>query len=208
MEWDNPQLGKHAGEHEGRKYFNCTLLCFRLSNRHINSEYLGLNPSPTAASFVRPSRPADTPSSFLAALREKYAAEDALTTLQNEKPIHFNGKLAEEVGFEKVLRQQAILNDLRIVVLENLCVAGLSSQPSSLKPQSKEWEALVEEIKATCPNLRELDLSRSLIERWVDVVGICGALPALRRLVLMFAVWLLGNAVCLMNVQCKPLSRL
>ena len=34
------------------------------------------------------------------------------------------------------------------------------------------------------PKITELDLSRSLLERWADVYGICKELPSLRRLVL------------------------
>ena len=90
------------------------------------------------------------------------------------------------MGFEKVRQQQAILNELRVVVLDGLCVAGLLSDCSILNPQSQEWQAYVEEVHQTCPKVRELDLSRSLIERRIDIVGICGALPDLRRLVLRY----------------------
>ena len=149
-----------------------------------------MNPSPTAASFVRPRRPADEPLSFLQALRQKYAPEDAAFVLSEEKPIDFSGKVVEEVGFEKVRLQQSALRELRVVVLDGLCVAGLDSGGLPLGPRGKKWQACVSQIAETCPKVRELDLSRSLIERWVDVVAICSALPELRRLVLRYALQL------------------
>ena len=161
---------------------NVTLM--NLSNAFITDLHTGLNPAATAASFVRPSRPADPSSSFLGALRQKYAPDDISAGTLDEKPIEFSGKVVEEVGFEKVRQQQAILNELRVVVLDGLRVAGLRSDPLDLEPQREEWQACLEEVNDICPKVRELDLSRSLIERWVDVVGICSALPDLRRLVL------------------------
>lgn len=50
--------------------------------------------------------------------------------------------------------------------------------------ESTEWEEGVQKIVEICPNIQELDLSRNLIERWVDVVGICSALEGLKRVVL------------------------
>ena len=164
----------------------------------------GTDPSPTAASFVRPTRPADQPLSFLEALREKYAPEDALKALEHDRPIEISGKLVEEVGFEKVRRQQAILQELRVVVLDGFRVAGLHSKGSNLRVESKEWQTHVGEIAETCPKVRELDLSRSLIERWVDVIGICSALPDLRRLVLRYPLFFSCTSTDTYRVQLEP----
>ncbi|KAI4153515.1 MAG: hypothetical protein LQ340_002274 [Diploschistes diacapsis] len=166
VEWDDPKLGKHAGEHNGIQYFKC------------------LSPNSTAASFVRPSRPADPALSFLDALRQKYAPDDAPAGHQEDNPIEFSGKLVEEVGFEKIRQQQAILQELRIVILDGMRVTGPQGPSSVPDIQSEKWQASLNDIAVTCPKIRELDLSRNLIERWVDVVGICKALHDLRRLVL------------------------
>ena len=128
------------------------------------------------------------------ALRHKYAPDltsggQGGVVVHDGKPVQISGKVVEEVGFEKIRQQQAVLQDLRVVVLDGACVAGLRVDPdggSSLEPGGEEWTERIEEIKRICPMIRELDLSRNLIERWVDVVGICSALPELRRLVLRF----------------------
>jgi tubulin-specific chaperone E len=98
-------------------------------------------------------------------------------------PIVFNGKIAEEIGFDKIRAQQAALQELRVAVVDGLCVAGLDPTPLPWT-ESLTWPQSATVLRETCPNVRELDLSRSLLERWADVVGICACLPELRRLVL------------------------
>jgi hypothetical protein len=65
----------------------------------------------------------DPPRGFLEALHQKYASEfeeererqkDSHVVQPNES-IQFNGKVVEEVGFEKIRKQLAELQDLRIV---------------------------------------------------------------------------------------------
>ncbi len=131
---------------------------------------LGLSDSPTAASFVRPSRPSDKPLGFLDALRKKYVSNEISGTALLEDQIKISGKTVEEVGFEKIQEQLAILQELRFVILDGLCIAGIEGLPG--QKMSKEWL----QIKNQALSIIELDLSRNLLEEWSDVVGICCAL--------------------------------
>ena len=79
--------------------------------------------------------------------------------------IHISGKTVEEVGFEKIRRQLAELQELRIVVLDGACVAAVDSD---LEEQNLK--------------VIELDLSRNLLESWYEVTGICRSLHSLQSL--------------------------
>ncbi|KAL4881993.1 hypothetical protein BJY04DRAFT_187811 [Aspergillus karnatakaensis] len=166
VEWDDPTRGKHSGEHKGMRYFTC------------------LRQHPTAGSFVRPSRPADSQLSFLDALRLKYASESEQKQARagpgagEEKPIRFNGKIAEEVGFDKIRKQLAELEELKIVLLDGLRVAGVLAQQAT----REEIEAARGEIERVCPKIVELDLSQNLFTGWRDVADICGPLKKLKLL--------------------------
>ncbi|CAG8199967.1 unnamed protein product [Penicillium salamii] len=169
VEWDDATRGKHSGEHKGIRYFSCK------SNQ------------PTAGSFVRPSRPSDQPRSFLEALREKYASEpvpstspDALAgTTAQKNAIEISGKVVEEVGFDKIRRQLAELQELRIVLLDGLRVVGVL--PTYEQDQDSDSDA-ARQIGLTCPKIIELDLSRSLLSQWGDLWQICNQLKHSKRL--------------------------
>jgi len=154
VEWDDPTRGKHDGQHKEVRYFSC------------NSK------SPTAASFVRPTRPADVPQTFVSALQHKYVADvgHGAASAVTEKPIIISGKVAEEVGFDKIRRQQAQLSELKIVVLDGARVYRASNPPDE-RP-----------IGQICPKVVELDISRNLLEQFGDVVDICSQLELLRIL--------------------------
>ncbi|KAH0542747.1 hypothetical protein FGG08_002886 [Glutinoglossum americanum] len=165
VEWDDPSRGKHDGTHGGKRYFQCK------SNL------------PTAASFVRPSRPTNPPLTFLEALHKKYAsgAQGAASSERfpekqrvTEAPIKWGGKVVEEVGFEKIRQQLAILNELRIVILDGMFIAYASRE--------KQGKDVAEEIRETCPKIIELDVGRNLFEQWMEVVRICEGLKGLRSL--------------------------
>ncbi|KAF7589672.1 hypothetical protein BBP40_003964 [Aspergillus hancockii] len=172
VEWDDPTRGKHSGEHQGVRYFTC-------KSKH-----------PTAGSFVRPSRATDKPRGFLEALREKYASEFEQETAARlklgddvsgdllHKPIEISGKVVEEVGFDKVRKQLAELQELKIVLLDGLRVAGALGHEAS----ADQVESGCKEIEQTCPKIIELDLSRSLLNCWGDVASICGSLKRLKVL--------------------------
>ena len=168
VEWDHAGRGKHDGKHQGKRFFQCR-----------SSE-------PVAGSFIRPSRPSDEPRSFLDALRFKYGAEDVNSkslggekhSISNGAPIEISGKVVEEVGFDRVRRQQAVLQNLRIVLLDELCLQSITLQI----PLSRTVENLQENIFRTCPNIVELDLGWNLIETWGDVADICVPLRKLQVL--------------------------
>ncbi|KAF9876467.1 tubulin-specific chaperone [Colletotrichum karsti] len=152
VEWDDTGRGKHDGQHKDVRYFTC------------------LSKSPTAASFVRPTRPADAAQSFVAALNGKYASEAAAERDQPEIQIVFFGKKpAEEVGFDKIRRQLARVEDLTIVILDGARVAV------DVAPGDKG-------VRETSPLVTELDLSRNLFEEFGQVVRICGELESLGSL--------------------------
>jgi hypothetical protein len=123
---------------------------------------------------VRPSRPADPPRHFLAAVNHKYASEYTLPDGRRAaEEIIFFGKRAEEVGFEKIRRKQANIGELTVVILEDLQVASARADD--------ENEGI---ITKTCPKITQLDLSRNLFERLDPVFDICRELPNLQHLTL------------------------
>jgi small nuclear ribonucleoprotein (snRNP)-like protein len=123
----------------------------------------------------------------LEALREKYASEhySELVWTSNpighasQQPIEISGKVVEEVGFDKIRKQIAELQELRIVLLDGMRIAGVLS--SYEQPESEVLEA-AKEIATTCPKIEELDLSRSLLCSWRHVWDICNQLKELKKL--------------------------
>lgn len=97
----------------------------------------------------------------------------------SQEAIEISGKLVEEVGFDKIAKQFAELQELRIVLLDGLRVTGVLS--SYEQPESQVLEA-AQEIAKTCPNIEELDLSRSLLSSWRHVWDICNSLKQLKKL--------------------------
>jgi tubulin-specific chaperone E len=166
VEWDDPDRGKHDGQYKGKRLFET------------------LSSSPRCASFIRSTRAADKPRSFLEALRYKYA-EDGLehAPAQTDASIEISGKVVEEVGFERIRKQQALLQELKIVVLDGLRIRGNGDEA--------EVARLPDEIANTCPSITELDLSRNLLENWSDVAEICSPLKKIRVLKVRY-VWDLG----------------
>lgn len=130
----------------------------------------GHSGSPTAASFIRPFRPSDQSQSFYEALKKKYASSSAEDIAATANEIHISGKTVEEVGFEKIRRQLAQLQELRIVVLDGACIATVESDLDE------------QDLK-----IIELDLSRNLFESWYDITALCRSLQSLQRLRLEYA---------------------
>jgi tubulin-specific chaperone E len=172
VEWDDVDRGKHDGTYQGTKYFHC------------------LSSAPTAGSFIRPSRTPDLLRSFLDALRFKYAAGDTSrsgftisnaesgASIPNGNVIEISGKVVEEVGFERIRQQQAVLQNLRIVLLDGLCVLGITLDRHDPNARVAAQEAVAQ----TCPDLFELDLGWNLLETWADVAEICLPLKKLQVL--------------------------
>ncbi|KAF7184021.1 hypothetical protein CNMCM7691_004511 [Aspergillus felis] len=168
VEWDDPTRGKHSGEHNGVRYFTCR-------RKH-----------PTAGSFVRPSRRPDKHRGFLEAVRHKYASEfqEELARQQSGEvsaardTIKFSNKVVEEVGFDKIRKKLAELQELKIVLLDRLCIAGVLAHAAS----PHELAEACKEIEQTCPKIVELDLSYNVLESWVDIANICRQLKRLKTL--------------------------
>lgn len=186
VEWDDATRGKHSGEHKGIRYFSCMLSLLTVIGLQLTF-FSGKSNQPTAGSFVRPSRPSDQPRSFLEALREKYASEpvqnidlDSLNGVSARgNAIEISGKVVEEVGFDKIRKQLAELQELRIVILDGLRIIGISSSYDQSYDSDND---AAQEICRTCPKITELDLSRSLLSQWRDVWAICNQLKSLKRL--------------------------
>ena len=122
-------------------------------------------------------------------MHKKYASDTPTPDGQGTAAptaIEISGKIVEEVGFEKIRQQLATLHELRIVLLDGLCMGGVLACPRSAISEAS-WLQEIREIEGTCPKIVELDLSRNLIERWEDVAGICTALAALRSLKVKYA---------------------
>ncbi|KAH6615037.1 tubulin-specific chaperone-like protein E [Boeremia exigua] len=185
VEWDDPTRGKHSGEHQGHRYFKC------------------LSTHATAGSFIRPTRKPDAPRSFVEALKAKYADDDfedpsvkvvfvmkegdnARTrkepTARPSQPIRFNGKVAEEVGFDKIKKQLAQLEELKFVILDGLRMWRPEVRQVLRNDGELEWPLGATDILSACPKTCELDLSRNLFEEWREVGSICEQLDQLRSL--------------------------
>ncbi|CAK7270207.1 hypothetical protein SEPCBS119000_003970 [Sporothrix epigloea] len=189
VEWDDATRGKHDGVHKGVRYFSC-----RPRTRPPPVVLVGGAPHPaltapppsTPASFVRPSRPFDTPRSFLEAVRQKYASEvleeDATKAdAPARQQIVISGKVAEEVGFDKVRRQLAQIETLRVVILDGQCVVS-GHDLGAADASGREADSSLSAIRTACPSITELDLSRNLFTDVATVAAICRELPRLKGL--------------------------
>ncbi|OAA56560.1 tubulin-specific chaperone [Niveomyces insectorum RCEF 264] len=193
VEWDDPARGKHDGVHKGVRYFACSRRPPPPADEEGKEGLAGSSASWTPASFVRPTRRTDPPRTFLEAVRAKYASEAAATAVASgasatgrettaaaaaaaapTRQIVISGKVAEEVGFDKVRRQLAQIETLRVVILDGMCVAAASADELDRSSANA--------IRATCPRIAELDLSRNLFTDFRAVADICRELPSLRSL--------------------------
>lgn len=131
---------------------------------------------------MRPTRPVEEPLDFLSALSEKYASEVTReqVPIASEKQIVISGKVAEEVGFDKIRRKLAQLGELKIVILDGMRVASAYAPTSSPEPGVQRDDR--RKIKNVCPRVTELDLSRNLFNRFRTVVEICAELSELNSL--------------------------
>ncbi|KAJ7256464.1 hypothetical protein B0H12DRAFT_1202025 [Mycena haematopus] len=126
--------------------------------------------APNAGSFMRPTPSISYGCSFLKALYSKYVelphgSESQETVLLGSS----NGAIeVEAVDLDKIRGKFANLDRLREVSLDNESVSRYDEPPGT--------------IRATCPSVRGLDLSTSLISSWDLIASICAELPALQRL--------------------------
>ncbi|KAG7448214.1 uncharacterized protein BT62DRAFT_1059403 [Guyanagaster necrorhizus] len=124
-----------------------------------------------SGSFIRPSSNVSYGRSFLEALQSKYI-ELPHGSESMEKVILGSSRGAieiEAVNLDKIRQKFSNLDRLREISLDNELVCK-GDEPGA--------------IKETCPNVRGLDLSMSLIPSWDVVASITAELPGLTRLVL------------------------
>lgn len=107
---------------------------------------------------------------FLSAVYEKYAALPEEASAHPASQIVISGKVAEEVGFDKIREQQARLNELKIVIVDGMRI------------KKGNHAVLRTAITEQCPNIVELDMSRNLFETFMQVYIIVEPLGFLRRL--------------------------
>jgi tubulin-specific chaperone E len=122
-------------------------------------------------------------------LHDKYASEfeaesshrarNVDGTVPEVEAITIGGKVVEEVGFEKIRRRLAQLQELKIVLLDGLCIAGVLDSPAGRSDDTKRMME-VQKIPSVCPKIVELDLSRNLLQQWEDVCDICVQLQQLQ----------------------------
>lgn len=103
-------------------------------------------------------------------------------TARLNQPIRFNGKVAEEVGFDKIRKQLAQLEELKYVILDGLRMWRREVRLSSRSNDEQEWPQGHKDIKDACPKTYELDISRNLFEEWREIAAICEQLERLRSL--------------------------
>ena len=123
---------------------------------------------------MRPTRPHDQRRTYVEALKAKYASDSGYDV--DTDLVHISGKTVEEIGFDKIRKQQAELQQLRVVLLDGLCIGddGSRQRPSTV----------VQGVADACPQCVELDLSRNLFEDWSEILDIVVQLPKLKRLVI------------------------
>ncbi len=130
---------------------------------------VGLSPSATAASFIRPSRKADSSLSLLQALLEKYANPG-----NADQAIKISGKTVKEVGFEKIQQQIQDFQELRTIILDERCI--------SFDGPGYDLERQVGDLGELQLKVRELDLSHNLVETWTGILELCAPLKLLENL--------------------------
>ncbi|KAJ8088091.1 hypothetical protein PM082_013642 [Marasmius tenuissimus] len=124
---------------------------------------------PNAGSFIRPSANVKRGVSFLEGLTSKYIEAFHGSTTQEKVTLgSSNGAIeVEAVNLDKVRGKFSNLSRLREVSLENELIARAD-------PPGK--------IQETCPNIRGLDLSTSLLPTWGAIADIAAELASLQRL--------------------------
>ncbi|KAE8264258.1 hypothetical protein A4X03_0g1079 [Tilletia caries] len=195
VEWDDAARGKHDGlSADGTRYFHCR--------------------QPGAGSFLRPSGKVklDWGTSFIQALRSRYALVPTFNAADTQqKAKHSRRNLAEieiEVpNVDALFQKELVLDRLRVVAVGSRAEAAPVSSALSTgddvtasRIEVEEGEAEKEvscafdseageqpgDIKRAIPNVKELDMSRSLIPSWEETSNVTRELPWLDTLLLHF----------------------
>lgn len=136
-----------------------------------------MSKAPTPASFIRPTRRSDPEQSFVEAVFHKYASGDGLNP---DKQIVISGKVAEEVGFEKIAEQQARVQELKIVLVDGQRINRAHTNLQTTEASATQAVDLT--VREACPSIVELDLSRNLFGSLCEIENICEQLKNLKTL--------------------------
>ncbi|CAH2002582.1 unnamed protein product [Acanthoscelides obtectus] len=153
IDWDDSTRGKHNGTVNGVEYFHTW--------------------HPKSGSFVRKEK-VTFGQSLIQAIKSRYGCvEDDTTAKLNEQTMlkfqqDINAPFLQLVGFDKVADKQRDFNSLQVVSVRSMNVNGIGEASN--------------ELKRLFPNIREIDLSRSLLSSWTDVFSICAQLDSLSLL--------------------------
>ncbi|TEB36448.1 hypothetical protein FA13DRAFT_1258885 [Coprinellus micaceus] len=124
--------------------------------------------SACAGSFVRANSHVQYGMPFLQALSEKYVEEPHGNDAHEIVVLGSVGNVqVEAVGLDKVRSRLSRLDRLKVVSLDGTLVAFPDTRGK---------------IRETCPNIRDLDLSFTLVSSWASVAHIASELPLLQRL--------------------------
>ncbi|KAJ9477351.1 Protein PAC2 [Pseudozyma hubeiensis] len=189
VEWDDPTRGKHDGTSaDGTRHFHVRI--------------------PGSGSFIRPtSSKLSSGCSFLSALRNKYcpatepsaAVEQSVGREQQYSRKNIADIEIETPNLDRIAIKSARLDRLKEVGLGGWNYSSLSDADTEAGQDARfdvarayeEGEGEGERdgpgsIGATCPNIRWLDLSRSLLPDWEEVSLIAGEFRQLKTLLLHF----------------------
>lgn len=174
IEWDEPSRGKHDGiSADGTRYFQVRI--------------------PGSGSFVRTtSSKLSYGCSFLHALRSKYVAEQEVPRAPEQDLATYSRKNLAEIEIETPNMQDVIQRASRLDRLREVGLGGSSAvdeQSTSVEVAcafDKSAGEVEGDIQRTCPNLRWLELSHSLLPDWHEVSLIAAELDNLQTLLLHF----------------------
>ncbi|KAL7987551.1 hypothetical protein Chor_006470 [Crotalus horridus] len=126
---------------------------------------------PTGGSFIRPNK-ANFGVDFLSAVKKKYGLNENEHDPESETALSLviGSKTVETVGFDSIkekLRQVQQLNTLSDISVD-ACAVSLAGQE--------------EEIRKSCPNIRQINLSKNLLSSWKEVLAIACQIENLETL--------------------------
>lgn len=184
IEWDDPTRGKHDGTSaDGTHYF------------HVRT--------PGSASFIRPTASKlSCGCSFLEALRNKYLPPSQQAQTQTglkdgEGQQQYSRKTIADIEIEAPNLDRIAKRAARLDRLKEVGLGGWQQLDYSLDATTRTSYNVARAfdrekgfgegtIRETCPNIRWLDLSRSLLPDWEEVSLIAGELEYLYTLLLQF----------------------
>ncbi|KAJ1787732.1 hypothetical protein LPJ59_005675, partial [Coemansia sp. RSA 2399] len=153
IEWADTQRGKHRGTKDGKQYFECSLS------------------AETKGSFIRNVDRIDWGQTVLEATRSRYIVDaKELELLPQTIDGRRRGKI-EAVGFDKIAKQQGMLDTLLVLGLDSQRVYGLGNQVDQ-----RETHQLLG------ANARTLLLANNYLTRWSTVAHILTTLGNIETL--------------------------